>query len=64
MKQFDNCKCFPIYMGEWNSNSIYAPLAIVQFEEWGYVALKPVPKGIQIDDTEYWYKLEEYVVNN
>lgn len=62
MKQFDKSKCFPIYMGEWNQKSIYAPLAIVQFEEWGYMALKPVPKGVEIDNTEYWLKLEEYVV--
>ena len=38
----------------WDITSQYPPNTIVVNEGLGYVSIKPVPAGIEIDNTEYW----------
>lgn len=45
--------------GAWDSNHVYDPNEIVVFSDGLYIAIKQVPAGTLITDTEYWLKIAE-----
>lgn len=44
---------------DWNENNTYEAYDVVQIEGASYVAIKPVPKNIEITNTDYWFKWSE-----
>lgn len=45
---------------EWNQNSSYEYLTVVQHEGDSYVSKQNVPAGVSIDDTAYWLHWADY----
>ena len=43
----------------WSDDNSYEGYDVVQVAGVSYVAIKPVPTGIQIDDADYWFKWSE-----
>lgn len=43
----------------WSDDNTYEGYDVVQVEGVSYVAIKPVPTGIQLDNGEYWFKWSE-----
>ena len=48
------------YAGEWDITKSYSAFSVVDDHGFGYMALKPVPPGTQINDTEYWLMVVDY----
>ena len=48
------------YAGEWDITKAYSAFSVVDDQGFGYMALKPVPPGTQINDTEYWLMVVDY----
>ena len=48
------------YAGEWDITKSYSAFSVVDDHGFGYMALKPVPPGTQITDTEYWLMVVDY----
>ena len=48
------------YAGEWDITKSYSAFSVVDDQGFGYMALKPVPPGTQINDTEYWLMVVDY----
>ena len=48
------------YAGEWDITKAYSAFSVVDDNGFGYMALKPVPPGTQINDTEYWLMVVDY----
>ena len=48
------------YAGEWDITKAYSAFSVVDDHGFGYMALKPVPPGTQINDTEYWLMVVDY----
>lgn len=44
--------------GDWDKNKSYEPLTFVTHNGTSYISVEPVPRGIDIDDTYYWYNLQ------
>ena len=42
------------YLGAWNIAEQYSPWSIVSTSESAYMSIKPVPAGVDINDTSYW----------
>lgn len=45
--------------GEWSSSNTYETYDVVQNEGISYVAVQPVPTGIQLTNTNYWFLWSE-----
>lgn len=43
----------------WSSANTYESYDVVQVEGVSYVAIQPVPTGIHLDNTQYWFKWSE-----
>ena len=52
------------YAGEWNISKQYSPWDIVTDSGYGYIAIKPVPSGIQISNTNYWSVIADVTVDS
>lgn len=50
---------FHFISGPWSSANTYEAYDVVQVEGVSYVAIQPVPTGIQLDNTQYWFKWSE-----
>lgn len=48
------------YMGEWDITKQYPAWSLVVHENAGYISVKPVPKGIDIDNIGYWKMVANY----
>ncbi len=48
------------YAGEWDITKSYSAFSVVDDHGFGYMALKPVPPGTQINDAEYWLMVVDY----
>lgn len=48
------------YAGEWDITKAYSAFSVVDDQGFGYMALKPVPPGTQINDAEYWLMVVDY----
>lgn len=48
------------YAGEWDITKSYSAFSVVDDQGFGYMALKPVPPGTQINDAEYWLMVVDY----
>lgn len=54
VRQYIGARYVPKFDGEWNSQKVYEPLTIVEYNNSSYTSKKPVPTGIVPTDTEYW----------
>lgn len=50
------------WMGDWSIDKQYPPWSIVADGADGYISIKPVPKGVEITNTDYWSKIANYDV--
>lgn len=50
------------FEGEWNISKGYPQYSIVDVDGFGYLAIKPVPIGIAIDNEDYWRLVANYTV--
>ena len=48
---------------EWNINTVYAAWEIVFANNGYYIAVKPVPAGIMINNSDYWELITPFVVD-
>lgn len=48
------------YAGEWDITKSYSAFSVVDDHGFGYMALKPVAPGTQINDTEFWLMIVDY----
>ena len=48
------------YAGEWDITKSYSAFSVVDDQGFGYMALKPVAPGTQINDTEFWLMIVDY----
>lgn len=48
------------YMGEWDITKGYPESSIVVYDDSGYIAIQPVPVGIDIGNTDYWVKIANF----
>ena len=48
------------FKGEWSIDKSYPQNSIVLHEYNGYLAIKPVPSGVNIDNTDYWVMVIDY----
>ena len=48
------------FKGEWSIDKSYPQNSIVLHEYNGYLAIKPVPAGVNIDNTDYWVMVIDY----
>ena len=48
------------FKGEWSIDKSYPQNSIVLHEYNGYLAIKPVPAGVSIDNTDYWVEVINY----
>lgn len=48
------------YAGEWDITKPYSAFSVVDDQGFGYMALKPVAPGTQINDTEFWLMIVDY----
>ena len=56
-RQYIGARYVPKFAGEWNINSAYEPLTIVQDSNGNsYTSKVKVPAGIQLSNTAYWYQ--------
>ena len=51
------------YKGSWDISEQYAPWSIVNTDEYAYLALKAVPAGINIQNSEYWLPVSPVTVD-
>lgn len=50
--------------GAWDISTAYEPWTIVTVNNTaGYISIKPVPAGIQYDNTEYWTMIVDYTAS-
>lgn len=55
IRQYIGARYVPRFVGQWQSNTAYEPLCIVQDSQGNsYTSKKQVPAGIQLSNTEYW----------
>lgn len=55
IRQYIGARYVPRFVGQWQSNTAYEPLCIVQDSQGNsYTSKKKVPAGIQLSNTEYW----------
>lgn len=55
IRQYIGARYVPYYVGQWQSNTAYEPLTIVQDSQGNsYTSKKKVPAGIALSNTEYW----------
>src|SRR5690625_944635 len=50
----------PKIMDEWDINKSYEGLSVVTYQGGSYTSKKNVPKGIDINNTEYWVLTGNY----
>ena len=56
-RQYIGARYVPKFAGEWNINTAYEPLTIVQDSNGNsYTSKVKVPAGIQLSNTAYWYQ--------
>lgn len=56
-RQYIGARYVPKFAGEWDINSAYEPLTIVQDSNGNsYTSKVKVPAGIQLSNTAYWYQ--------
>ena len=48
------------YGGEWDISKGYQASTIVVYDDSGYIAIKPVPVGVDITNTDYWVKVANF----
>jgi len=48
------------YGGEWDITKGYQASTIVVYNDSGYIAIKPVPVGVDITNTDYWVKVANF----
>lgn len=48
------------YMGEWDISKGYPESSIVVYDDSGYIAIQPVPVGIDINNPDYWVKIANF----
>lgn len=49
------------WQGDWNIGNYYPQWSLVNdLEGNGYIAVKPVPRNVPIDNTDYWKKVANY----
>lgn len=48
------------FKGQWDITQAYSQWNVVTDNNLGYIALKPVPEGIQLNNTEYWALIFDY----
>lgn len=53
-RQYIGARYVPKFDGEWNSEKVYEPLTIVEYNNATYTSKKLVPSGITPTNTEYW----------
>ena len=44
----------PLFVGDWNDQTVYEPLSVVNYNNGTYTSKKTVPAGILPTNTEYW----------
>lgn len=55
IRQYIGARYVPYFVGNWQSNTAYEPLTIVQDSQGNsYTSKKKVPAGIALSNTEYW----------
>lgn len=59
-RQYIGARYVPQVMGEWDKNIGYEALSIVTYLNTSYTSKKPVPVGIEINNTEYWVSTGNY----
>ena len=50
--------------GIWDVSKQYTSWSIVQNGEESYIALKPVPSGVLLSNTDYWRKIGTIIIDN
>ena len=48
------------FLGSWDIGKTYPAWSVVEVDGNGYVAIKPVPVGVQLDNEDYWQPIEKY----
>ena len=48
------------YGGEWDISKGYQASTIVVYNDSGYIAIKPVPVGVDITNNDYWVKVANF----
>lgn len=48
------------YGGPWDVTKQYTPNTVVSVGDTGYMSIKPVPAGIDINNTDYWLKVADF----
>lgn len=59
-RQYVGARYVPKLMGEWNSSLSYEALSIVTYMGNSFTSKKPVPSGVNINNTEYWVNTANY----
>lgn len=49
-----------VWSGEWNIGKTYTSWSIVEVDGDGYLATRPVPTGVDINNTDYWTPIYKY----
>lgn len=51
------------YKGAWDITKMYTAWNLVSYNNRVYISLKPVPTGIDINDTDYWETIVDYNIS-
>ena len=48
------------YLGEWDITKSYSPWSIVEDNNIGYIAIREIPRGVDINDRNYWALVADF----
>ena len=60
VREYIGARYVPLFDGDWDINKKYEPLTVVQHEGNTYTSRQYVPKGINIDNNDYWALTANY----
>ena len=51
------------YLGAWNISATYKAWSIVNYQNSAFISIKPVPAGIEIDNSDYWTYVSQFTID-
>ena len=63
MKEFDAINHIK-YLGTWDITKQYEAWSVVNFQNYAYLSIKPVPAGIDITDINYWTYVSQFKIDD